>query len=110
MPSELNKEHLRYLESKGGAYYKACLELATKLAESREIKVVDLYGVKISYRGINDEISVVYDTDKNLVRVYKFDGKSYIIVEDDIELNFNLDVNLLSEQLLSLDKPWKLNK
>ena len=43
MPSELNKEHLQYLESKSGSYYKECLDLATELAKTREIKVVDLY-------------------------------------------------------------------
>lgn len=109
MPSELNKEHLRYLSSKSGSYYKACLELATKLATTREIKVVDLYGVQLSYRGINDNISVVYDTYKSLVRVYKFDGKSYVLVKDKIELNFNLSVDLLSNELLRLDRFWELN-
>lgn len=108
MPSELNKEHLQYLESKSGSYYKECLDLATELAKTREIKVVDLYGVKLSYKGINDEISVVYDTHKGIVKVYKFNGKSYILVKDGVELNFNLSTDALSSELLKLDKVWEL--
>ena len=108
MPSELNKEHLQYLESKSGSYYKECLDLATELAKTREIKVVDLYGVKLSYKGINDEISVVYDTHKGIVKVYKFNGKSYVLVKDGVELNFNLSTDALSSELLKLDKVWEL--
>ena len=108
MPSELNKEHLQYLESKSGSYYKECLDLATELAKTREIKVVDLYGVKISYKGINDEISVVYDTHKGIVKVYKFNGKSYVLVQDGVELNFKLGTDALSSELLKLDKVWEL--
>lgn len=108
MSSELNKEHLQYLESKSGSYYKECLDLATELAKTREIKVVDLYGVKLSYKGINDEISVVYDTHKGIVKVYKFNGKSYVLVKDGVELNFNLSTDALSSELLKLDKVWEL--
>lgn len=108
MSSELNKEHLQYLESKSGSYYKECLDLATELAKTREIKVVDLYGVKLSYKGINDEISVVYDTHKGVVKVYKFNGKSYVLVKDGVELNFNLGTDALSSKLLKLDKVWEL--
>lgn len=108
MSSELNKEHLQYLESKSGSYYKECLDLATELAKTREIKVVDLYGVKLSYKGINDEISVVYDTHKGIVKVYKFNGKSYVLVKDGVELNFNLGTDALSSELLKLDKVWEL--
>lgn len=108
MPSELNKEHLQYLESKSGSYYKECLDLAIELAKTREIKVVDLYGVKLSYKGINDEISVVYDTHKGIVKVYKFNGKSYVLVKDGVELNFNLSTDALSSELLKLDKVWEL--
>lgn len=104
MTSELNKEHLQYLESKSGSYYKECLDLATELAKTREIKVVDLYGVKLSYKGINDEISVVYDTHKGIVKVYKFNGKSYVLVKDGVELNFKLGTGVLSRELLKLDK------
>lgn len=109
MSSELNKEHLQYLESKSGSYYKECLDLATELAKTREIKVVDLYGVKLSYKGINDEISVVYDTHKSIVKVYKFNGKSYVLVKDGVELNFNLGTDSLKEQLLGFDRFWQLN-
>ena len=108
MTSELNKEHLQYLESKSGSYYKECLDLATELAKTREIKVVDLYGVKLSYKGINDEISVVYDTHKGIVKVYKFNGKSYVLVKDGVELNFKLGIDVLSKELLKLDKVWEL--
>lgn len=108
MSSELNKEHLQYLKSKGGSYYKECLDLATELAKTREIKVVDLYGVKLSYKGINDEISVVYDTHRGIVKVYKFNGKSYVLVKDGVELNFNLSTDALSSELLKLDKVWEL--
>ena len=109
MSSELNKEHLQYLESKSGSYYKECLDLATELAKTREIKVVDLYGVKLSYNGINDEISVVYDTHKGIVKVYKFNGKSYVLVKDGVELNFKLGTDALKEQLLEFDRFWQLN-
>lgn len=109
MSSELNKEHLQYLESKSGSYYKECLDLATELAKTREIKVVDLYGVKLSYKGINDEISVVYDTHKSIVKVYKFNGKSYVLVKDGVELNFKLGTDALKEQLLGFDRFWQLN-
>ena len=108
MSCEVNKEHLQYLESKSGSYYKECLDLATELAKTREIKVVDLYGVKLSYKGINDEISVVYDTHKGIVKVYKFNGKSYVLVKDGVELNFNLSTDALSSELLKLDKVWEL--
>jgi len=61
MKNVLNEKHLEYLSSKDGAYYKTCLALATKLAETREIKVVDLYGV--SYRsGVSMTISLSYIT------------------------------------------------
>lgn len=109
MSSESNKEHLQYLESKSGSYYRECLDLATKLAETREIKVVDLYGVKISYKGINDAISVVYDTYKEFVKVYKFNGRSYVLVEDEAALSFKLDVDDLTERLLEFDRFWLLN-
>lgn len=108
MSSELNKEHLQYLESKSGSYYKECLDLATEIAKTREIKVVDLYGVKLSYKGINDEISVVYDTHKGIVKVYKFNGKSYVLVKDGVELDFKLGTDVLSRELLKLDKVWEL--
>lgn len=108
MSSESNKEHLQYLESKSGSYYKECLDLATKLAETREIKVVDLYGVKISYKGINDAISVVYDTFRDQVKVYKFNGWSYVLVEDGADLSFKLDVDTLTERLLEFDRLWEL--
>lgn len=108
MSSELNKEHLQYLESKSGSYYKECLDLATELAKTREIKVVDLYGVKVSYKGINDAISVVYDTYKGLVKVYKFNGRSYVLVEDGAALSFNQDVDTLTERLLEFDRVWEL--
>lgn len=108
MSSELNKEHLQYLKSKSGSYYKECLDLATELAKTREIKVVDLYGVKLSYKGINDEISVVYDTHKGIVKVYKFNGKSYVLVKDGVDLNFKLGTDALSSELLKLDKVWEL--
>lgn len=108
MSSELNKEHLQYLKSKSGSYYKECLDLATELAKTREIKVVDLYGVKLSYKGIKDEISVVYDTHKGIVKVYKFNGKSYVLVKDGVELNFKLGTDALSSELLKLDKVWEL--
>lgn len=109
MFSKLNKEHLQYLESKSGSYYKECLDLATELAKTREIKVVDLYGVKLSYKGINDEISVVYDTHNGIVKVYKFNGKSYVLVKDGVDLNFNLSTDALKEQLLEFDRFWQLN-
>lgn len=109
MSSELNKEHLQYLKSKSGSYYKECLDLATELAKTREIKVVDLYGVKLSYKGINDEISVVYDTYKGLVKVYKFNGRSYVLVEDGASLSFNQDADTLTERLLEFDRFWQLN-
>lgn len=104
----LNKEHLEYLNSKGGAYYKTCLALATKLAESKEIKVVDLYGVQLSYRGINDDIVVLYNTSRNSVKVYKYIGESYKLIEDGIKLNFELGVPTLSEELLKLDRVWEI--
>lgn len=109
MFSKLNKEHLQYLESKSGSYYKECLDLATELAKTREIKVVDLYGVKLSYKGINDEISVVYDTHNGIVKVYKFNGKSYVLVKDGIGLDFKQDTNTLKERLLDFDRFWELN-
>lgn len=109
MSSELNKEHLQYLKSKSGSYYKECLDLAIELAKTREIKVVDLYGVKISYKGINDAISVVYDTYKEFVKVYKFNGRSYVLVEDEAPLSFKLDVGDLTERLLEFDRFWQLN-
>lgn len=108
MLSVLNKEHLDYLSSKDGAYYKTCLALATKLAESREIKVVDLYGVQLSYRGINDDIVIMYNTSRNSVKVYKYIEESYKLIEDGIKLNFELGVSTLSEELLKLDRVWEV--
>lgn len=109
MYSVLNKKHLEYLSSKDGAYYKTCLALATKLAEkSREIKVVDLYGVQLSYRGINDDIVIMYNTSRNSVKVYKYIEESYKLIEDGIKLNFELGVSTLSEELLKLDRVWEV--
>lgn len=110
MYSVLNKEHLEYLSSKDGAYYKTCLALATKLAESREIKVVDLYGVQLSYRGINDDIVIMYNTSRNSVKVYKYIEESYKLIEDGIKLNFELGVSTLSEELLKLDRVWEVKQ
>ena len=108
MYSVLNKRHLKYLSSKDGAYYKTCLALATKLAESREIKVVDLYGVQLSYRGINDDIVIMYNTSRNSVKVYKYIDESYKLIEDGIKLNFELGVSTLSVELLKLDRVWEV--
>ena len=106
----LNKEHLDYLSSKDGAYYKTCLALATKLAETREIKVVDLYGVQLSYRGINDDIVIMYNTSRNSVKIYKYVDESYKVIEDGIKLNFELGVTTLSEELLKLDRVWEVKQ
>lgn len=108
MKNVLNQEHLDYLSSKDGAYYKTCLALATKLAESREIKVVDLYGVQLSYRGIKDDIVIMYNTSRNSVKVYKYIEESYKLIEDGIKLNFELGVSTLSEELLKLDRVWEV--
>ena len=108
MFSVLNQEHLDYLSSKDGAYYKTCLALATKLAETREIKVVDLYGVQLSYRGINDDIVIMYNTSRNFVKIYKYVDESYKLIEDGIKLNFELGVSTLSEELLKLDRVWEV--
>lgn len=108
MYSALNEEHLDYLRSKEGAYYETCLALATKLAESREIKVVDLYGVQLSIRGINDDIVVLYNTNRNSVKIYKYVDGSYKLVKEGIKLNFNLGVSTLSEELLKLDRVWEV--
>lgn len=108
MYSALNEEHLDYLRSKEGAYYETCLALATKLAENREIKVVDLYGVQLSIRGINDDIVILYNTNRNSVKIYKYVGGSYKLVEEGIKLNFSLGVSTLSEELLKLDRVWEV--
>lgn len=108
MLSVLNQEHLDYLSSKDGAYYKTCLALATKLAESKEIKVVDLYGVQLSYRGINDDIVIMYNTSRNSVKIYKYVEESYKLIEDGIKLNLELGVSTLSEELLKLDRVWEV--
>jgi hypothetical protein len=110
MFSVLNEKHLEYLSSKDGAYYKTCLALATKLAETREIKVVDLYGVQLSYRGINDDIVVLYNTSRNYVKVYKYIDESYKVIEEGIKLNFELGVSTLSEELLKLDRVWEVKQ
>lgn len=110
MFSVLNEEHLAYLKGKGGAYYKTCLALASKLAESKEIKVVDLYGVQLSYRGINDDIVVLYNTSRNSVKVYKYIDESYKVIEDGIKLNLELGVSTLSEELLKLDRVWEVKQ
>ena len=110
MFSVLNEKHLEYLSSKDGAYYKTCLALATKLAETREIKVVDLYGVQLSYRGINDGIVVLYNTSRNSVKVYKYIDESYKVIEDGIKLNFELGVSTLSEELIKLDRVWEVKQ
>ena len=108
MYSVLNEEHLDYLRSKEGAYYETCFALATKLAESREIKVVDLYGVQLSIRGINDDIVILYNTSRNSVKIYKYVDESYKVIEDGIKLDFNLGVSTLSEELLKLDRVWEV--
>lgn len=108
MYSALNEKHLDYLRSKEGAYYETCLALATKLAEGREIKVVDLYGVQLSIRGINDDIVILYNTNRNSVKIYKYVGDSYKLVEEGIKLNFNSGVSTLSEELLKLDRVWEV--
>lgn len=108
MYSALNEEHLDYLRSKEGAYYETCLALATKLAESREIKVVDLYGVQLSIRGINDDIVVLYNTSRNSVKIYKYIDGSYKLIEEGIKLDSNLGVYALSEKLLKLDRVWEV--
>ena len=108
MKNVLNEKHLEYLSSKDGAYYKTCLALATKLAESREIKVVDLYGVQLSYRGINDDIVIMYNTSRNFVKIYEYVDESYKLIEDGIKLNFELGVSTLSVELLKLDRVWEV--
>ena len=110
MKNVLNEKHLEYLSSKDGDYYKTCLALATKLAETREIKVVDLYGVQLSYRGINDDIVVLYNTSRNYVKVYKYIDESYKVIEEGIKLNFELGVSTLSEELLKLDRVWEVKQ
>ena len=67
-------------------------------------------GVQLSYRGINDDIVVLYNTSRNSVKVYKYIDKSYKVIEDGIKLNFELGVSTLSEELLKLDRVWEVKQ
>lgn len=101
-----NEAQLNFLRKKSSEYYKGILLLAERLAEVREIKVVDLYGVKLSYRGIVDDVTVVYDVNRSRVKVYKFTGEKFSLVAENIAVSSKLSVEELAEVLLSFDRTW----
>lgn len=101
-----NEAQLNFLRKKSSEYYKGILLLAERLAEVREIRVVDLYGVKLSYRGIMDDVTVVYDVNRSRVKVYKFTGEKFSLVAENIAVNSKLSVEELAEVLLSFDRTW----
>lgn len=101
-----NEAHLDFLRKKSNEYYNGILSLAERISEVREIKVIDLYGVKLSYRGTLDDITVVYDVDRSKVKVYKFTGEKFSLVAENIEVNSKVSVEELAEVLLSFDRTW----
>ena len=72
-----NEAQLNFLRKKSSEYYKGILMLAERLSNVREIRVVDLYGVRLSFRGIVDDVTVVYDVNRSRVKVYKFNGEKF---------------------------------
>lgn len=101
-----NSTYLDYLRKQKGKYYAYILALAENLGEVREIKVLELLGVQLSYRGTLDNITVVYNVNKNRVKVYKFIEDAPPLVVEDTSVNRDLSPEDLAEVLLSFDKVW----
>lgn len=101
-----NSEELEKLYSMEGNYYKDVLLIAEKLAVVREIKVVDLQGIILSYRGTRDDTSVIYNTRKGLVKVYKFIEGNHTLVLDGVSLPFESRHPSLVDSLLSYDRKY----
>lgn len=103
---DCNSTYLDYLRTQKGKYYSYILALAEKLAEVREIKVLDLLGVQLSYRGISDNITVIYNVNKGRVKVYKFTEDAPPLLVESTSVNRDLSPEGLAEVLLSFDKVW----
>lgn len=103
---DCNSTYLDYLRKQKGKYYAYILDLAEKLAEVREIKVLDLLGVQLSYRGTLDNVTVIYNVNKNRVKVYKFIEDAPPLLVENTSVNRDLSPKDLAEVLLSLDKVW----
>lgn len=101
-----NSEELEKLYSREGNYYKDVLLVAEKLAEFREIKVVDLQGITLSFRGTEDDTSIIYNTRKGLVKVYKFVDGKHTIVLDGVSLPFESGSSSLVDSLLFYDRKY----
>lgn len=103
---DCNSTYLDYLRRQKGKYYSYILALAEKLAEVREIKVLDLLGVQLSYRGISDNITVIYNVNKGRIKVYKFTEDAPPLLVENTSVNRDLSPEDLAEVLLSFDKVW----
>ena len=103
---DCNSTYLDYLRKQKGKYYSYILALAEKLAKVREIKVLDLLGVQLSYRGISDNITVIYNVNKGRVKVYKFTEDAPPLLVENTSVNRDLSPEDLAEVLLSFDKVW----
>jgi len=104
---DCNSTYLDYLRKQKGKYCAYILDLAEKLAEVREIKVLDLLGVQLSYRGTLDNVTVIYNVNKNRVKVYKFIEDASPLLVENTSVNRDLSPKDLAEVLLSFDKVWK---
>lgn len=58
------------------------------------------------YRGIVDDVTVVYDVNRSRVKVYKFNGEKFSLVAENVEVSSKLSVDELAEVLLSFDRTW----
>lgn len=103
---DCNSTYLDYLRKQKGKYYSYILVLAEQLAKVREIKVLDLLGVQLSYRGISDNITVIYNVNKGRVKVYKFTEDAPPLLVENTSVNRDLSPEGLAEVLLSFDKVW----
>lgn len=103
---DCNSTYLDYLRKQKGKYYSYILALSEKLAKAREIKVLDLLGVQLSYRGISDNITVIYNVNKGRVKVYKFTEDAPPLLVENTSVNRDLSPEDLAEVLLSFDKVW----
>ena len=96
-----NSDELSKL-NKQGTYYSKLRELATKLSSSYQIKVVDLYGVIISFLVEETFTTIIYDTKKNKVSIKKPNDPVHL----SRELSFDLDVEKIYKELCTIAKDF----
>lgn len=92
-----NSDELSKL-NKSGTYYSKLRVLGSRLSELYPIKVLDLYGVTISFLVEETFTTIIYDTSRGRVSVKELNKPTQLYRD----LSFDLDVDNIYESLCSI--------